>query len=156
MDMRKKLQDRVEAIKADILTLESRLKTHLSDVKEIEAALRVMDKYSENGAPASVSESAPETVKPTINITDAILQVVREAGEAGAASGDIRRGLKDKYGFDVRPDTLSVTIQRHKAKKNIAKRGNQWVLPIFAPATSEAETPETPVGAPESDKAFLN
>ncbi len=156
MDMRKTLQARVEAIKADILHLESSLKTKLNDVREIEAALRVMDKYSETSADIPSSENSPPALKATINITDAILQVVRDAGEAGAASAEIKHGLKDKYNFDVRPDTLSVTIQRHKIKGNIAKKGNKWVLPVFAPANSEAETTETPVlVTPESDHSFV-
>lgn len=143
MDTKNKLLLRLEAINSESSELEALLLANRNETKEIESAIRVINKYSGEEIDKSILEST-SILQNTPNISDAILESITEAAEVGTTPNEMKKYMKEKYNMDVKSSTLSVTIQRHKTnKKNIAKVGNRWFLASLVPQ-SELETKETP------------
>ncbi|MEK6745442.1 MAG: hypothetical protein AABY33_00210 [Pseudomonadota bacterium] len=143
MDMCKPLLSRLEAIKSEFSVLESQLANLRVEAKDIEAALRVFNRYSSEETDKTIILNEMQSSS-AINLTDAIIEAVTHYGANGAASAEIQNYMKDKYGIEAKSTTLSVTIQRHRQKGRIVNRNNRWFLSSLAPQEG-AVTKKTPV-----------
>jgi hypothetical protein len=144
MDATKPLLSRLEAIKSESSELDLRLSSLRNEAKEIESALRTLNRYIVADDSAEGVNVEPIAEKNTPNITDAILEAITACGDKGATSSEIKDYMQIMYGLEPKPETLSVTIQRHKQKDRIVNRSNRWFLTSLAPEM-DAKTEETPV-----------
>lgn len=158
MDSFTLLQKRLDEIRSECSELEGRLRVYQSEKEEIETALRVISKYSDNIHHFDgVSEGKPES---GINQADAIIEAISLSGDKGILSGDIKQYLKENLGIDIKPTTLSVTLQRHKSKNKIFKSGdNKWFLMSYAPSEGKLSEPKTEgnsgAATPESHQSLF-
>ncbi|MFA6920743.1 MAG: hypothetical protein WC216_02785 [Gallionella sp.] len=154
MDALTKLKARLDSILTDISTAEKQIVNLQAERKEIEAALRVIGRYSPDAGvvePVRATESSPSN---HITLTDAILLIIKSAGPKGISSSEMRSMLDIIYGYpNVKTPTLSVTLTRHKEKGRIKKVGKTWFLSSLAPGGAGNEE-NSGVGAPESGNIF--
>lgn len=136
-----KLQEKIEATKANILNLEIQINTEKSQLKDTETALRVVSQLVGKSIPDMDFADLPSN--DGINFTDVILEAITVSGKDGITPSEIKEYIKSKHGNDIKDSTLSVIVQRHKVKERVARVGKKWFLTSFA--SSQAETEGTPV-----------
>ncbi len=151
MDALTTLTSRLEAIQSELFGMDKLRIDLQSEQKEIEAALRVFGRYSQEHnsiAPKDVMNRTEQ--KPSITLTDCVLQIVENAGATGVSTAEIKENSTLIYGLTaVKPQTLSVTLMRHKKNGRIKNVNKTWFLPSFAPAGASGEE-NSEVAASES------
>jgi hypothetical protein len=85
-----------------------------------------------------ISSTVPEAKQA---IKDIVLSIVRqEAGKYGMTASTIRARVKLRHGIDVNPNTLTVSLVRHRKAGQLECRGRRW---FYAAAKDQQAMPFT-------------
>lgn len=129
--------------------LEAQRKAIDSELADLEAAERVVMKMAPDVVGRvtqilpSVSQSAQSALSPKAKRKTIIREILRGVYPRGLQAGEIRQIARDMYGTELNPNTLTVTLGRHKEKGIVRIDGRTW---YYIP--EEARKPNKEAGAP--------
>jgi len=93
----------------------------------------------------NASETEDTTVSSAPSIKDAILEFVRNAGQAGTSAREVRQHLTDSHNLNVHEKTPGMTLYRLLKDNLVRREGRRW----YATAAGQNNEIEAPNGGPQ-------